>query len=69
MQNYGVVVGGFKILEAELLQVRERLAAAEAKSYPYTSQIESLTAELATCKENLAISEMVRDGILWTEAT
>jgi hypothetical protein len=63
LQNYSIVVEGFKILEAELQQAHKSLAAAQAENRPShdgcKSKIENLTNELATCKQDLAKSQMV----------
>lgn len=66
-QKYSTVVEGFKILESELQQTQDRLAAAEAANRlghdSRISEIGSLKAELADCKEALERSEMVRDCV------
>lgn len=54
LQNYAVVVEGFKILEANLVQSQERLTAMQAANDDCKSQIRGLTKELTACERELA---------------
>lgn len=57
LQNYDIVVEGFSILEAELQQTQEMLAAAEAANRSNhdecKSEIKNLSDDLANCKKAL----------------